>query len=239
VKLHRDMVRSMRGDIAAIAEPHENVGADTYISAAVRDQFLTYHLGNWRRTEELGREAVTHRIDAANRLEVAATSHTLSWALRLQGRLTEAETVLRDCLPYTSGMLLAAELIERPEIAVACARSGRLDEAHAELARCREITSSAEDWKGRAGSVDWAAGVVEAATGANTDAAASFARAVDTFARYECVIEQAETLYWWGLTLTEASEPQAAANRIDAAVEIYERAGAGRPFIDRALAVRR
>jgi class 3 adenylate cyclase/tetratricopeptide (TPR) repeat protein len=237
LRLHRDMVRAQRGDIAALAVPHENVGADTYISSAVRAQYLEYHVGNWRRTAELGREAVTHRIDAANRLEVAATSHTLAWTLRLQNRLPEAEAVLRDCLPYTTGMLLAAELMERPEIAVACVRTGRIGEARAEVDRCREIIGNGEDWKGRAGWVDWAAGVLAAADDPSA-AAAYFAHAADTLGRHECVIEQAEVLYWWGLTLVETGDATDGNNRLDAAIEIYRRAGAGQPFIDRALAAR-
>jgi class 3 adenylate cyclase/tetratricopeptide (TPR) repeat protein len=227
VKLHRDMVRVMRGDLEAIAAPHENVGADTYISAAVREQFLEYHLGNWKRTEQLGREAVSHRIDAANRLEVAATSHTLSWTLRLQDRPADAEEVLRACLPFTSGMLLAAELMERPEIAVICACTNRIDEARRQVARCREIVSNGEDWKGRAGWVDWADGVLAAVEGDATRADACFARAADALHRHECVVEEAEVLYWWGLT-------RGVPEKIGAAVDIYERFGIGRPFVERA-----
>src|SRR5262249_14197324 len=148
------------------------------------------------------------------------------------------EGMLRRCVPFTENMLLPAELMERPEIAVICARGGRLDEAREQIVRCRQITDNGEDWKGRAGWVDWAAGVVDAACGDAAAAAASFGRAADALGRHECVIEQAEVLYWWGLTLAEAGDRTASSERIDAAIAIYERIRAGRPFVERARAVR-
>jgi tetratricopeptide (TPR) repeat protein len=197
----------------------------------VREQFVAYHSGDWERAVRLCTEARDHRIDARNLLEVAATSHTLAWTLRFLGRLDETEETMRRCLDFTAGNFLAAELIERTDIAIVCARTGRLDEAREHLGRCREIIGNGEDWRGRAGCVDWAAGVIAAAAGAMDEANQHFARAVQVLGRYESVIEWAEALYWWGRTL-------GLDEKLDEAIAMYERIGAGRPFIDRAEAAR-
>ncbi len=238
LRLHRDMVRAMRGELGSLATPHEEVGADSYISGAVRDQFLAYHMGEWEKTAELCRVARDHRIDAHNRLEVVATSHTMAWTMRLLGRFDETESIMRSCLEFTEGAFVAAELIERADIAVACATTGRIDEAQSHIDRCRAVVSSGEDWRGRAGWIDWAEGVTSAAAGSLDEAQTSFSRAVDTLGRYESAIEQAETYYWWGRALIASGDNTAGATRIDESIEIYERIGAGRRFIERADALR-
>ncbi|HYZ93874.1 MAG TPA: AAA family ATPase [Actinomycetota bacterium] len=237
--LHRDMVRAMRGDLESLATPHEDVGADSYISAAVREQFLTYHNGEWERTAELCRTARDHRIDARNLLEVAATSHTLAWTLRLLDQFDEAEGVLRGCLDFSGGNFLAAEVIERIDLAVACATTGRVEEAREHVDRSRKIVSSGENWRGRAGHVEWSAGVTEAAAGSLELAEASFRRGVELLQRYESVVEEAETFYWWGRTLIDAGRRASGIEKLDTAASIYERIGAGRPFLDRVDAARR
>jgi tetratricopeptide (TPR) repeat protein len=231
LRLHRDMLAAMHGDLSALKTPHEEVGADAYITEAVRDQFVAYHAGDWERAVRLCTEARDHRIDARNLLEVAATSHTLAWTLRFLGRLDEVEAVMRRCLEFTAGNFLAGEVIERTDLAVVCATTGRIDEARDHVDICRKIVGNGEDWRGRAGCVDWAAGVTAAAAGAKDEAHESFGRAARTLERYESVIEWAEALYWWGRTLGRNE-------KLDEAIAIYERIGAGRPFIDRAEAAR-
>jgi class 3 adenylate cyclase/tetratricopeptide (TPR) repeat protein len=236
--LHRDMVRAMRGELTALAVPHEDVGADSYISAAVREQFLTYHNGNWERTAALCRTARDHRIDARNLLEVAATSHTLAWTLRLLGRFDEAEEVLRACLTFAADNFLAAEVIERIDLGVICATTGRIDEAREHVARCRKIVSSGENWRGRAGLVEWSAGVTEAADGAFDVADSCFGRSIEILRRYESVIEEAEVFYWWGKASIASGDRASGSDKLNAATAIYRRIGAGQPFIDRVDAAR-
>ena len=132
---------------------------------------------------------------------------------------------------FTDGCFAAAEVIERTEIAVACAATGRLDEAE----RSREMPQDlrlGEDWRGRAGSVDWADGVT-AATGGTVDRA-DVVRTGRRHARaVRSVIEQAEALVWWARSL-EAGASRRPARTAPRAIGIYERIGAGRRFIERA-----
>ncbi len=236
LRLHRDMLRAMRGDLDALAIPHEDVGADSFVSESIREQFVAYHNGAWERTADLCRTARDQRIDAHNRLEVAASSHTLAWTLRLLGKITEAEEVMRSCLEFTTGRFAAAELIERADIAVACAATGRVDEAQAHIEKCRTLISTGEDWRGRAGWVDWADGVTSAAAGAVDAANEKFGRAAQTLERYESVIENAEVLVWWARTLRGWGEAASSDDKLNEAIAIYERIDAGRRFVDRAEA---
>jgi tetratricopeptide (TPR) repeat protein len=231
--LHRDMLQAWRGDVTGLSAPAVPVGADVEVTIDVREQFLAYHLGDWPRAEELCRFALNHRRSAGNWLEIAATAHTLAWTLRMQGKLDEIEAVLGPCLPHTSGKFVGAELMERPELAVAFAQSGRLDEAHTQIAGCRLVLDEGEDWRGRGGFVRWAEGVVEAASGNYERAWHSFEEAATALSRYEAVIEHAEAHFWWGRALMEAGERSAALDKFETAVEIYRGSGAGQPFIDR------
>lgn len=231
LRLHRDMLNAMGGNVRGLRDAHEAVGADEVVTAAIREQFDAYHRGDWQRCEALCRDAYSHRLDAANRLELCLTSHTLGWTLRLQDRLPEAASTMLACLDATAGRLLAAELIERSEAAVAAAAEGRVDEGRALVERCAAIVGNGEDWRGRAAAVDWAGGVVECAAGGAFDAA--FARAVEGYARHGAALEEAEANHWWAKALASRGEAVGAADRRDRAISIYERAGVGDAFIER------
>ncbi len=231
--LHRDMLKAWRGDVSGLATPAMAVGADVEVTIDVREQFLAYHLGDWKRAEELCRYALEHRRTASNWLEIAATSHTLAWTLRAQGKLDEIEAVLAPCLPHTSGKFVGGELMERPELAVVCAETGRIEEAQTLIAGCRLAMDGEEDWRGRGGFVDWAEAVVAAGAGRFEDADNLFASSVASLTRYEAVIELAESLLWWGIVLKRTGENSRALDNFGAAVDVYKRAEAGRAFIDR------
>ena len=83
----------------------------------------------------------------------------------------------------------------RAELALLAAGDGRLETGHAELARCQEIIAMGEDWRGIAGRVSVAAGMLAAAEGRHAEASLAFTAAVETFQAYGCYWDEAEARY--------------------------------------------
>src|SRR5215472_15679201 len=78
--------------------------------------------------------------------------------------------------------------------------------------------------------------VMLATTGRLGEANARFDSAVSTFRKFALRWEEAETLFLWGRALLDAGERSSADQKLDSALEIYRRLGAGQRWIDRALA---
>ena len=66
----------------------------------------------------------------------------------------------------------------RAELAILGVETGRLQAARSQLARCQELLRAGEDWRGRAGRVAVAAGLLAAADGRSEEAAAALTAAV-------------------------------------------------------------
>jgi class 3 adenylate cyclase len=239
LRLHLDILLAMAGELAPMRDAEEPLGADAPIVSNVRRQFLTYFDGEWDACIDVLKEEHAHRRAAGNWLELGATGRTFVTALRTRGELERVEAVMRESLDHAvAGGVVYREVVERPEIAAALAVTGRSDDAHAEVARCRQIMANGEDWRGLAGWVDWAEGVVAAHAGRASEADGFFRRAADTLHTYESAWEEAETYYWWGRTLRDNGDRASASDRFDAATAIYERIEARRPFIDRVRSAR-
>ena len=119
------------------------------------------------------------------------------------------------------GMAMAAVFGVRT--ALLAAGSGQLEEGRAQLARCREIIQAGEDWRGLAGRVDLAAGMLAAAEGMPRKSGEAFASAVNTFHRYACSWDEAQARSLWARAL-----PAEASGQHKAAAALYRRIGASR-----------
>ena len=126
-------------------------------------------------------------------------------------------------------------MLDRPDLALLYIEMGRLEEARAQLARCHEIMSEGEDWRGVAGRVALAEAVLAAAEGDLEAAGPQFERALDIFRRYGLPWDQAEAFHLWGRACAAAgrSYRPRALEAFDAAIDIYQRHGAGQCWIDR------
>ena len=96
-----------------------------------------------------------------------------------------------------------------------------------------------EDWRGLAGFVVRAEAVVAAATGKYEGAEAQFEKAIEIFRRYHVPFEEAEALYYWGRALNASGEHGMANEKLDAAIEIYRRCGAGQRWVERVETARK
>lgn len=94
--------------------------------------------------------------------------------------------------------------------------------------------AAGENWCGLAGFVVLAEAVLAAAEGRPKDAGAQFEKAADTFRRYQVPFEEADALYYWARALNASGEYARANEKLDAAIAIYQRWGAGERWIERA-----
>jgi tetratricopeptide (TPR) repeat protein len=152
---------------------------------------------------------------------------------RIRGEFARAKTLLEEALasypedePHCQ-----VEMVVRPELALNHVEMGAIEDAVAQVSRCREV-SAGEDWRGLEGHLARAEAVVAAATSKLDEAETGFARAVTIFRKYALPWEEADTLQRWGRVIATA-EPVQAIEKFDAAIEIYRRHGAGQRWIDR------
>jgi hypothetical protein len=123
--------------------------------------------------------AVNWRASASNSL-VVFTNRFLVRLYRAMGQTSKAESAAEESLAIglTTGAV-KYEFGARSELLLLAAVAGRLTEAEAHLARCREILAQGEDWRGLGGRELLAEAAYAAASGRRGEAEAHFARARD------------------------------------------------------------
>ena len=153
-----------------------------------------------------------------------------------QENFEQAEEYLSQAMRIYDPGDLYFEMRNRPEAALCAIARGRLEEAVQHMKVCRAIIAQGEDWLGRAGLVERAEGVVAAAQSRNF--APHFEKSISILKRYCLPWDEADTLYHWGLALNAAGEYSRANEKLDGAIDIYRRHGAGQRWIDRVEAAR-
>ena len=108
---------------------------------------------------------------------------------------------------------------------------GALEDAIAELERCREVLVSGDDDAGIAGLVARAQAVVAAERGAWEESEALFIKAAETFRHHGMVWQEARTFQSWGQALRAGADRRGAIAQIDTALDIYRRHAASRPAV--------
>jgi tetratricopeptide (TPR) repeat protein len=170
---------------------------------------------------------------------VCAIGFGLAYTLRLAGHYDKAIELLKEFLSYSvPGGYVPLELGSREQLSRIYAQTGRIEEARANLARCRGIMASGEDWRGLVGDVGLAEAALAAAEARFDDADRNFADALKVIRRYAMAWSEGPALCDWGRTLAMAGQRGRALEKFDEAIEFYRRIGAGQPWIDRAEADR-
>jgi tetratricopeptide (TPR) repeat protein len=195
--------------------------------------------GEW----ELARSIAARSLKYCRRVGSRdATARSMIYAariFRLEGQLEEGVAQLREIVSLCGDDLNSlCEMEALPELALILVETASLREAESRLIRCREIMAAGEDWRGLAGAVARAEAVVAAAEGKYDDAAAQFEKAVGIFRRYHVPFEEAEALHYWGRALNASGECGRANEKLEAAIEIYRRCGAGERWVERVEAGR-
>jgi len=107
-----------------------------------------------------------------------------------------------------------------------------VDDAIAELERCREILASGDDGRGLTGVIARAQAVVAAARGSWRESEAQFIKASETFRRLGMVWQEAHTFQSWGRALQAGADRRAAIERLDSAIDVYRRHAASPRGVD-------
>jgi tetratricopeptide (TPR) repeat protein len=192
-----------------------------------------FYEGDWERADSILEQGL-ERARSGLPGEMLLYGQALARVRWVRGEPARAETLLWDALalypdeePHRQ-----VEMAVRPELALVYLEMGRLEDAVAEVRRCREV-SAGEDWRGLGGHLARAEAAVAAGAGKLDAALAGFESAVTIFRKYALPWEEADTLHRWGRALLAAGAPDRANQKFDAAIQLYQCHGAGQRWIDR------
>jgi tetratricopeptide (TPR) repeat protein len=160
---------------------------------------VLFWLGEWEACEALA----SHRVEASRRGSERAFAFEATYDLarlrRVQGEPDRARVLLEQALTVAlDGGERTYELGVRTLLAQVCAEAGRLSEARQHLAQARTITGHGDDWRGLAGQLELAEGVVALADGVLTAAEPRFHRCIDAYRRCGFAWGEAEAQLLWG-----------------------------------------
>lgn len=210
------------GEIAAARR-----AADRAPDDAVGRRLLWFLDGDWEGADRSWRDALAADESAGDRHDAALTARWLAGARVLLGDEPEALVLLRRSLALgIEGPQVPTELLARAELARLLGVRGEVAEAADHLARCDEIVSGSQDWRGALGVVEVARGAVAAAKGDRRASDAALARARDVFTAYHLPWRRADALHAWARLLVTAGETDEAASRHRAAWAVYDEIGA-------------
>jgi tetratricopeptide (TPR) repeat protein len=198
---------------------------------------VSYWCGDWEQAEKILIRALEQQARKAGRpWQEFFSSLWLAKLRRASGRYRDAEGLLERAIDIMGkGRAVVFEIDARQELSSLLGEIGAPKQAHQHLARCGELMTPGEDWRGLAGAVARAEAIVAAAEGRLDDAESQFAHAVKIFQRYEVCFDEAEALDYWGRALTAAGQNDRAVEKLDAAIELYRHNGAGERWFDRIL----
>jgi tetratricopeptide (TPR) repeat protein len=195
--------------------------------------------GRWDDVGALAADVLAASRRTGNRWDEWAARYFAGRVQQLRGELAGAlESIEEGLAIVVDGGARYFELWARPDLARAYADSGDLPAARAHVERCLELVGSGEDWRARAGHVALAEAVVLALEGRFDEAPAAFGRAEGAFQRYRLPLDEADALHEWGRALGRAQDRSAAAQRLDEALGILRRHGAGAGWLERVSADR-
>ena len=188
--------------------------------------------GNWDAVETLAQRVLDTSRRNGNRWDEWASFHLAARVAYLRGERSQAGELLESALEIvTEGGADYFAMWVLPDLARVRAETGRVEEARGLVERCRAILARGEDWRGRGGIVAATEAVVLAAEDRPGDADARFREAYEVLGSYGLVGEQAECLHEWG-------RATGSLERLDEALELYRRHGAGAAWIQRVEAER-
>jgi tetratricopeptide (TPR) repeat protein len=203
---------------------------------AVVEGFGRVYLGEIDKADQILDEA-RKAMRAAGSLDgETVCAYFQSLARSAADDLETAESLVNRVIENSvAGPIVPFELNARSEMALIAVKQGRIEGALEQVKRCREISSSGEDFRGLGGRATLAEAVTLAAQQQFDTAEKKFSAAIGNFKHYDLAWECAQAEHLWGKALLFAGEKPRAVERFDAALEIYRRHGAGPVWIDRVL----
>lgn len=224
----QNCARAFTGELAEAARHLAEVSPGLPGSSAADVHFWS---GNWAEAEAPLRFQVDDARRTGNRWLEWVNARQLGQVYAAQGESDRAVALWLEVLPLVvAGGCVLGEVLLRTELARALGDAGQVEEARAHLALCHAVLAMGEDWRGFAGCIALAMAVIEAADRRFEAATLGFDEAQATFRRYTLPWHEADTLFAWGRAPQAAGDDASAADKLSAALAIYERYGAGEPW---------
>ena len=193
--------------------------------------------GDWEQAASLWGQQCDLARKTGNRWAGSVGSHWLAVVKRQQGDVAGAESLLRDTIATAvDGGTVPSELTSISELSLLLADAGRPDEADVYVQRSQEILSGGGNWRGAVGRAALAEGATLAARGLIDEAGLRFEAAIEVFQRFSLPWDEAEAWHRWGRARLDDGDRIGAIKPLGQAVDRYQRYGAGRPWIERAVA---
>src|SRR5208282_1570475 len=138
---------------------------------------LAFYEGEWEQAEMADDRSLEEARRRGSRDHAEDSLHSLATIHRVRGDPTRAETLLQASLELSgleSETRLPWQVKHRTELALVLCEKNCVENARAQVDRCREMIGSGEDWRGIVGLVATAEAVVSAAEGKHEDAEKQF-----------------------------------------------------------------
>jgi tetratricopeptide (TPR) repeat protein len=199
---------------------------------------LTYFEGDWSTADQI-EETYLAKWHGTGRHDLERGSAFLLCRInRTRGEYARARSFGERALALAKEVgHIPSELLASGELALSLAEGGLGREAAPHLERCRQIIAIGEDWRGVGPNVPYAEALVAAKEDLDL-ARPYFEAALDGYRRFGLAWREAELFYDWGRALLAAGKKVDAAEKFDAALDVYRRIEAAKPWIDRVMAER-
>lgn len=197
---------------------------------------LTFQDGEWEQALEMQAQGLAWVKSRGSSYDILMRSRDVATSLSALGRVGEAESVLREAIPIAvEGPVLPEELMLRGQLAMALIQQSRLDEARANLDRCRAIIGNGEDRRGLVGFLESIEAPFAAAAGRSREADDRFQHAINILRRFRLRWYETGALLGWAWKFKLEGNLQAAESKFGEAETLLHQMGMNPRFIERAL----
>lgn len=201
--------------------------ADPLPADAVSRRLLLFLDSEWERAELAWAAALAADEAAGDLHDAALNARWLAGVRLLLGDEEQAIDGLRRALNMsTGGPQIPTALMVRAELARVLAVRGDVDEAGRQLARCDEIVSEGQDWRGQVGAIELARGAVAAAQGRRAASDAAYQEALEVFTAFSLPWRRAAALHEWARSLLAEGRADEAVAKHRASWRVYDSIGA-------------
>lgn len=197
----------------------------------IRFEFL---YGDWLRARQMAADRVADHRGTGNSTMFTFTLHMLGDILRSLGAIDDARRAYEEAASVGRVVQWWGDwgIVARLKFAELESSAGNVDAARRHLEGGEEYLREGTGARGLTGYLERARGAVAAASGNAEAAWEAYAVAADTFERYEFPFERAATLHSWGSALLRCGHRADGIDKLEAAIEIYRRHGAGVAWVE-------
>ncbi len=195
--------------------------------------------GDWAAAEAaLRAERGGTEAEMRSRWEWYGLALWLAQTVRLQGDHAQADGLLDTVVGALADRgVRPMEVAARLDLALGRLEQGDMAGARAQLERIRAVAERIEEWRGLAGRVALAEGVLAWSGRDAGEGEARLAAALEVFRRFRLPWEEAEAWLWQSRLRAGAGDATGAAAGLDAALAVYDRLDAGPAWVERARSV--